>query len=321
MARQGLPIPFLESIDEVKMKRIWLVLLFLGVIIAGVYLWPVPRQTFEQVYAKAPAAQVESLRAFRAQNPPKSLNVGGTKWEYLATGQGNETILFLHGMTGSYDIWWQQIEAFKQDYRVVTVTYPAVDSLAEMEKGLFAILDQEGVTNFNVVGSSLGGYFTQYLLARHPERIQKAVLANTFPPNDLIEQKNGTIGSLIPYLPEWLVMKVMQGSFENSIYPASGNDEMTLAFLNEIIQGRMRKNQLAARYRCVVEKFDPLVNGETPILLIIAHLDPLVEPALQEQLRETYISAKVETVFNGHFPYIGTPDAYNQILRDFFGKN
>lgn len=299
------------------MKK-WFVVFILILIIAAIWVWPVPRQPFDQVYAKVPADKAAALQSFRTDNPPRTLVVDGTPWEYLAVGKGNQTILFLHGMTGSADIWWQQIESFKANYRVIAVTYPAVDSLAGMEKGVLAILDREGVTKFNMVGTSLGGYFAQYLLAKHPDRVQKVVFANTFPPNDLIKQKNGTIGSLIPYLPEWLVMKVLQGSFQNSIYPASGNDELTLAFLNEIIQGRMRKAQVAARYRCVVEKFELPVNTRTPILIIEASNDPLVEPALRQQLRETYPDAKVVTVSNGHFSYLATPDFYNQQLKEFF---
>jgi hypothetical protein len=74
-------------------------------------------------------------------------------------GRGKEIILFLHGMTGSYDIWWRQIDALKNDYRIVSVTYPPVKSLEEMGKGIGAIIDLEKVNQFNLVGTSLGGYF------------------------------------------------------------------------------------------------------------------------------------------------------------------
>ena len=304
------------------MRRVILIPLLIILILAGIYFWPVPRQEFTQVYSLAPADQVESLQAFRSNNPPASLEVDGLKWEYLSTGSGPQTIVFLHGMTGSYDIWWQQIETLKVNYRVITVTYPAAASLAKMENGLLAILAQEGVDKFNVVGTSLGGYFAQYLVSRNPDRIEKAVLANTFPPNDLIKEKNGAIGSLIPYLPEWLVIKVLRGSFASSIYPASGNDEMTLAFLNEISAGRMHKAQVAARYACIVEKFAPPTDTAIPLLIIEASNDPLVEASLREQLKTTYPAAQVVTADNGHFPYISTPDFYTQTLEDFFsGSN
>ncbi len=301
-------------------SRKWIFPLVLAALILAVYLWPVPHHDFAEVYAKAPADKAASLQAFRASHPTSTITVDGLDWEYLSVGKGPETIVFLHGMTGSYDIWWQQIEALQGDYRIISATYPAANSLEELEKGVLTILEREGVATFNVVGTSLGGYFAQYLVAKYPDRIEKAVFANTFPPNDLIKQKNGTIGSLVPYLPEWLVMNVLRGSFGSSIYPASGNDEMTLAFLNEISYGRMRKEQVAGRYACVVEKFEPPVNTTVPILIIEASNDPLVEAALREQLRATYPDAKAVTVDNGHFPYIATPDFYTQQLKDFLAN-
>jgi pimeloyl-ACP methyl ester carboxylesterase len=298
-------------------SRKWIFLLVLAALILAVYLWPVPHHVFAEVYANAPADKTASLQAFRTNYPTRTITVDDLDWEYLSVGKGPQTIVFLHGMTGSYDIWWQQFEALQSNYRVIAMTYPAANSLEELEKGVLTILEREGVATFNVVGTSLGGYFAQYLVGKHPDRIEKAVFANTFPPNDLIKQKNGTIGSLLPYLPEWLVMNVLRGSFESNIYPASVNDEMTLAFLNEISYGRMRKGQVAGRYACVVEKFEPPVHTTVPILIIEASNDPLVEAALREQLRATYPEAKVVTVDNGHFPYIATPDFYTQQLRDF----
>ena len=294
-----------------------LIPIFLAVILLAIYFWPVP-PAGSNVYAAASPQQVASLQSFRAAYPPESLQVGGLDWQYITAGDGPKTIVFLHGMTGSYDIWWQQILALKDEYRVVSMTYPAAGTLAQMDAGLSAILDKEGVGSFYAVGTSLGGYFLQYLIAEHPGRIEKAVLANTFPPNDLIKEKNGTIGGLIPYLPEWLVMSVLRGSVESSIYPASGNDEMTRAFLTELLGGRVRKSQVAARYQDVVEKFEVPDDTLVSIMIIQASNDPLVEAALRKQLLDTYTRALVVTVDNGHFPYISTPDFYTGQLRDFF---
>ena len=278
---------------------------------------------FDDVYAKADAPEVESLRAFRAANPPKIIDVNGTNWEYVSMGDGEQTILFLHGMTGAYDIWWHQLNALQADYRVIAVTYPAVDSMAEMESGVLSILDAEGVDKFNVVGTSLGGYFAQYLVAHHPSRILRAVFSNTFPPNDLIAEKNKTIGAALPFLPEWLVMDVLRGSFSSSVYSASGNDELTLAFLNEISYGRMSKSQVVGRFHGVVEKFDApdLSELDIPVLIIEADSDPLVELTLREQLKEIYPSAEVHTFSGGgHFLYLNHSEEYTELLLEFLSK-
>ena len=264
-----------------RLKLKWIIPLALAVVIMGVYLYPVPSVPFDEVYAKASKSESESLSAFRVNYPPSLMEVNGVEWEYLAMGEGEETILFLHGMTGAYDIWWRQLEALQVDYRVVAVTYPAVNTLAELDAGVMSILEAEGVDKFNVVGTSLGGYFAQYLVANHPDRILRAVFSNTFPPNDLIAEKNKTIGTALPFLPEWLVIDVLRGSFASSVYPASGNDELTLAFLNEISYGRMSKAQVVGRFHCVVEKFEaPDLNTlQIPLLIVEADNDPLVELA------------------------------------------
>jgi len=62
---------------------------------------------------------VASLLAFRNEHPPQQIEVEGVAWEYISFGQGDETILFLHGMTGAADIWFQQMVAFGEDYRVI----------------------------------------------------------------------------------------------------------------------------------------------------------------------------------------------------------
>jgi len=303
-------------------KLRWLVPLILVFIVIVVYLYPTPRKSFDEIYANVDAGTVASLASFRAAHPVRTLELRGVEWEYLALGDGPETILFLHGMTGAYDIWWRQMEALQEEYRVISVTYPAADSLDEMERAVMAILEAEAVEQFYVVGSSLGGYFAQYLVTHHPQDIQGAVFANTFPPNDIIAEKNKTIGMLLPYLPEWLVMNVLSGSIEKSVYPASGYSELVRAFGLEQTHGRMSKAQVLARYRCVVEPFEApvMVALGIPVMIIEADNDPLVEKTLREQLKATYPTAEVVTLSNGHFPYLSMPDAYMSYLKSFFGE-
>ncbi len=279
-----------------------------------------PHKSFGELYAKVDKVTVNSLLAFRQAHPVRSLELHGVQWEYLALGDGLETILFLHGMTGAYDIWWQQMEALQDRYRVISVTYPAANSLEEMEQAVMAILAAEGVEHFYMVGSSLGGYFAQFLAARHPDRILSVVFANTFPPNDILAEKNKTIGTLLPYLPEWLVMNFLSGSMRESVYPASGNSELVLAFGLEQTYGRMSKAQVLGRYRCVVEPFDApdMAALGIPVMIIEADNDPLVEKALREQLKETYPTAQVVTLSNGHFPYLSMPAEYTGYLETFF---
>lgn len=304
-------------------KVLGVLLLIVILLVVAIYLYPTPKQSFEEVYGRVDATTKQSLQSFRQTHAPKTLDVAGNTWEYTVFGEGEETILFLHGMTGAYDIWWQVMEALAPDYRVMSVTYPAVDSLEEMAVGVTAVLDAENVDSVHLVGSSLGGYFTQYLLTVMPERVETAVFANTFPPNDIIAEKNKTLGSLLPFIPEWAVMGVLKGSAENSVYPAAGegNSELVRAYVLEQAYGRMSKAQFVARYHAVIDPFDPPDPTALgiPTLIIEADNDPLVEAALREMLQETYPETAVHTLHNvGHFPYLNVPDTYTEILVNFW---
>lgn len=274
-------------------------------------------KALEKYYGNVPSEQTAALRAFRNTYPPSTFEVDGVEWEYLSMGEG-EAILFLHGMAGAYDIWFQQFEMLWEEYHLIAVTYPAVGSLAQMEAGLIAIMDEVGASHFSILGTSLGGYIAQYLVAQHPERVNKAVFANTFPPNDLLAEQYATLGKVLPYLPEWLIEWVMRGRYKSSIYPASGYDPLTLAYLNETL-ARFTKADIIQRYRCVVESFGPpgLSWGDIPTMIIEASNDPLVEVELRMALRATYPHAKVVTVKNGHFPYLSQPEFYAEKIRKF----
>lgn len=299
------------------MQRRWAWVSLLAAGAASVWLWPVPVVPPERLYAAADPDRVRSLMTFRRSFPPRKLAVDGAVWEYVALGQGRDTLVFLHGMTGAYDIWWQQLDAFRRRFRVVSVTYPPVGSLRQLETGVLAVLEKERVGPAILVGTSLGGYLAQYLASRHVGRWGRLVLGNTFPPNDRIAAQNRLLGSVLPYLPEWLVLAQFRRNFQRVIFPSSDRDPLTLGFLNEMGYGRMRKAHLVARYRCVIEKFE-VRPARVPVLILESDNDPLVEPALRDQLKTTYPGAATYTFRGaGHFPYLNRPEEYNGVLSRF----
>ncbi|UCE54213.1 MAG: alpha/beta hydrolase [Desulfobacterales bacterium] len=300
-------------------------ILFVLVLIALIaYSSPVRRIPFQHLYTKVPEEIRRSLQTFRKRHKLKNIEVDGKVWNYLSIADSGETILFLHGMAGAYDIWWQVVEALGNRFKIICVTYPPVDSLEGLSRGILSILENEQVSEFNVVGSSLGGYLAQYLVHQYPHMIKKAVFANTFPPNDIIAQKTSKTGNILPYLPEWAVMLYLRQSVTTSIYPASGNSEIVLAYMMEQSHGMMTKKQFIARYHCILDHFEAPVSqaSKIPVLVIEADNDPLVEGQLREMLKATYPSAQVKTLHNaGHFPYLNQPEQYTHILLNFLTDN
>jgi maspardin len=295
-------------------------LLIIIVLVGLAYVFPGPRQSLEQLYANVDPQTVSALENFRSNYQAKQINVAGVTWEYLLIGQGEETILFLHGMSGAYDIWWQQIEMLKDRYRLLSVTYPAVDSLGGLSQGIFTILDQEGIDTVNLVGSSLGGYLAQYLIATNPQRVKQAVFANTFPPNDIIAQRYKLVAPLLPYLPVGLIMTVVRVYINSDLYPASGYSELVKAYLLEQSYGGMSKAQFVARYRCVVEAFSApdIASLGIPVMIIESDNDPLLDETLRKLMKEAYPPAETVTLSKaGHFPYLNLAGEYTHLLEGF----
>jgi len=288
--------------------------------VAAVYGLPRPRADLAELYAEVDPSAVASLRAFRTAHPVRRLTVEGRAWEHVVLGEGPDTVLFLHGLSGAHDIWWQQLEALEPTHQVVAVTYPSVRSLAELSAGVRAILDAHGVGTATVVGSSLGGYLAQYLVQHHRDRVERAVFANTFPPNDQLRAAHHHRAVVGRFLPERVVAAAFRDSNTRRILPASQDAALVGAYLAEQAQHPGLKRRLLARYHTVIEPFtiaDPAPEG-LPLLVLESDNDPLIDADLRAVMRATYPTAEVHTFAGGgHFPYLDQPAAYTAVLRRF----
>ena len=302
-------------------NKISIFLILLAVVIFIIYQIPAKKSNFFENYPHQDKAS-ESLKEFQSR-ALTTIEVDGVEWSYFSGGQGQKTILFLHGMGGAYDLWWQQINALESDYKIITYSLPEdINSLEKTSKGIQAILEKEKVDKFYAVGTSMGGYITQYLVRTMPERVEKAVFGNTFPPNDFQSKKNEKISTIVPKLPEVLIGVFGEKKLNEQLLPAGKNDELLTAFLPSL---PFSKKGFIGRYAVVIDKFT--VNPETyaikriPKLIIESDNDPLVEEVLRTELKELYKDAEVFTFQGeGHFPYINAAEQYNELLSEFLKK-
>ncbi len=301
------------------MKFLKKILLFLLLIIIVIYLIPTSPTNFFETYTNNDKAS-KSLKEFQSK-PTKEINVDGVIWEYYSGGSGNKTILFLHGMGGAYDLWWQQATEFEKDYKVITYTLPEeINSLEKTSKGILKIIEKEGVDRFYVVGTSMGGYIAQYLAKIIPDKVEKVVFGNTFPPNNLLAKQNEKSSKIIPWLPKIVFSKLGEKKLISEIVPAAKNSELLKAFLPSLPSG---KKQFMNRFSVVIDNFvaTPEVYEikRIPKLIIESDNDPLIPTILREEIKVLYPDAEVYTFHNeGHFPYINAADEYNRVLKEFF---
>ena len=280
-------------------------------------------EAFARYFARVPEDLRQRVLHFREEHPLQYMKIDGVWWEYIRTGLGTQTVIFLHGLLGTCDLWWQQIAHLESSVNVLSVTYPALASLEALSRGISRIVAYESLPSPALCGSSLGGYLTQYMVQAAPFPITHAIFGNTFPPTHTFDKDNRFLRLILPLLPEKLLKRFMRKNVEQVMYPASGYNELLRAHLLETLD-RLSKEDLTARYACVLERFEPpkLEQKTTQACIIESDNDPVISPPLRAQLKALYPSACVHTIKQGgHFPYVSHAEAYTAILSDFITES
>ena len=170
------------------------------------------------------------------------------------------------------------------------------------------------------MGSSLGGLLAQYLTRDRPERVERAVFGNTFPPGHPEIRRGRRLATLARLMPQRVIMERMWDNARNRLVPAAGGDPLLASYLYEQYHGAMTKADVLARSQAVFETFPP-PDPACPHAVFESANDPLLSPRLREDLKQLYPRARVHTFGEvGHFPYLSHAAVYNGRLADFLSQ-
>jgi pimeloyl-ACP methyl ester carboxylesterase len=113
------------------------------------------------------------------------VDVDGRPVNVIDLGEGDKTIVFVHGLAGSWVNWLENIPAFSDRHRVVAMDLPGfgsspmpADRISIPGYGRFvdALLDRLEVDAAAVVGNSMGGFIGAELAIQFPQRVERLVL-------------------------------------------------------------------------------------------------------------------------------------------------
>jgi pimeloyl-ACP methyl ester carboxylesterase len=144
------------------------------------------------------------------------VTVAGRQVNVIELGSG-PPIVFIHGLSGSWQNWLEQLSVFAREHRVITFDLPGFGA-SEMPAqkitisgyGRFvdALLDELEVGSAAIVGNSMGGFIGMELAIRFPERAERLVLVSA-------------AGLSIEYLRNERALAVL-GTLENRLAAYSG---------------------------------------------------------------------------------------------------
>jgi pimeloyl-ACP methyl ester carboxylesterase len=116
----------------------------------------------------------------------RTAEVEGTRVNYVDIGAGDGApIVFVHGLSGSWQNWLENLPYFAQRRRCVAMDLPGFGhsemprekiSISGYARQVDALCEQLELGRCVVVGNSMGGFVTAEMEICHPERVERAAL-------------------------------------------------------------------------------------------------------------------------------------------------
>ncbi len=269
--------------------------------------------------------QWHELLQFRATHPTTTRVLQGTTWEYIACGRGTQSVLILPGLLGLGEMTFQHIQGLEDQYRVIAPSYPfSLMTMAQLVDGIATILQAEGIGQTHVLGGSYGGMVAQVFVRRHPERVDRLVLAHTGGPKRERAAQNRRVIAIMRWLPMGVLRRMVRLATRTSLKAAPEHIPFWTAYGDEMI-ARLTKADLISRYRIAADfdatsQFTPhdLDSWHGRILILEGDDDPIAEAPARQSLRTAHPRAEIHTFHGtGHIASIAKVDDYVAVIKSF----
>jgi pimeloyl-ACP methyl ester carboxylesterase len=119
------------------------------------------------------------------------IEIDGTPVNTIELGpeqdRGGQPLVFVHGLSGSWPNWLEQLPVFAAEHRVITLDLPGFGhspmprqeiSIGGYARMLDRLLARLGVDAAAVVGNSMGGFIGAELAIAYPQRVERLVLVS-----------------------------------------------------------------------------------------------------------------------------------------------
>ena len=270
------------------------------------------------------------------------VRVGGRLVNLVDIGEG-PALIFVHGLSGSWQNWLETIPHFARDHRVIALDLPgfgqsempveriSVSGYARMLEELYRVLAIESAT---IVGTSMGGFIGADFAIRYPRRIERLVLvaAAGLSMEHMLNERNrglrARIENVLFFSTTWLASRhraVARSPLMRRLmlllvaaYPA----RLPTPLIREQLHGAERPgfdDALEAMVRYPIR--DRLGEIRCPTLIVWGELDRLV-PLRDASEFEWLISDARKVVYEdtGHMVMLERPERFNADLRAFLDE-
>ena len=275
------------------------------------------------------------------------VKAGRARISTLTAGEGNETVVLIHGLGGNKTSFFETVSALTPHYKVHAIDLPGFGSSSKPTRAPFdaawfarsvlRFLDAEGIDRAHVVGNSLGGRVAIEVGLMAPDRVSSLGLLTpslawrrwrALAP--LVKLMRPELAAIPHSLTTPLVRRHFWGMFgrPERIHPAAADvavEEFTRTYRSHAARVAFASS---ARHIYLEEPDGPngfwtrLAGLEPPAMFVWGDADPLVPLAFCAHVAEVLPEAH-QVVLNecGHVPQVELPEDTNGLLHDFMASS
>lgn len=259
------------------------------------------------------------------------ININGCNTYYEITGNGAETIVFLHGLLWSGDMYRAQVQYFKDHYRCVTYDFrgqgrsQVTDSGYDMEslyEDAVSFITQLNLAPCHFVGLSMGGFIAMRLAARRPDLLKSMILLETSADAEPNVFKYNMLSLIVKLFGvkavSQKVMTIMFGqSFLNDNQRSELRDEWTEKLNNN-------PKTITRAVQGVIDRkpvFEELRNITLPSLIIVGEEDVATVPDKAKRIHSQIPRSVLHIIARaGHSATVEEPAEVNKRIDEFLNQ-
>jgi len=277
---------------------------------------------------------IAAMPGYAQKKPWKDMEqkVGDIKIHYIEAGAGDRAMVFVPGWTMTAEVWREQIPYFAaRDFRVLAIDPRSHGQTTRTEDGntyyqqaadLLAFLRALRIDRPVLVGWSAGvAVLLEYLAGeevRIPERIVlvdggvMGFKGDDYPSGMTMQQARSVL----------LSIQDSRAKFTEQFVKGMFKTPQTASLLAEITQASMK-----VPTGTMVSLWMDLFTGDRRPVLARVRVPTLIVMAQDNRLLGEYLQSKIngsrlEVIEGaGHALFLDKPQAFNQILEDFVGRN
>jgi len=239
-------------------------------------------------------------------------------------GNGENAIVFLHGVGSDKSVWTPQLDHFGSRFRSVAFDYPGYGESGPAPDGttrddyaaaILAAMDSLAIERAHICGLSLGGVIAIAMHAHAPHRCVSLIIADSFarhPDGSGIYERSIAASADLRSLAEARVDVLLTQPSDSGVR-------------SEVIETMAKIDPAAYRIGAeavwLADQRDRAASIEVPTLVVCGAEDKVTPPELSLELARIVPGARYQEIPGaGHLSNLERPDEFNRIVEEFIAN-